>query len=220
VDLIGDFLLSAAELPRKGENHSSSFHEFWQSRCFQPELLSILQQTDHRDVARFSQLYEEATSEHPLERWLEVDQRLYLPEDILTKVDIASMAVSLECRCPFLDHRLAEFTNQLPIQTKLQGSRTKILLRLLASRQVPPSVATLPKRGFVIPLATWLREGLKDWAYSILFQRPSSWQDYLKPEVIQVLWETHQSGYHDHSKRLWTVIAWALWSEAVKYPSP
>jgi len=218
-DLMGDFLLSAAKLPEKGENHSSSFHDFWQHRCFQPDLLSILQHADRLEVARFSRFYEEAVSGHPLERWLEVDQRLYLPEDILTKVDIASMAVSLECRCPLLDHRLAESVNQLPIHAKIQGRRTKILLRRLASRQVPTVVSTLPKTGFVIPLATWLRNGLKEWSYDILFQGPCSWEDYLKPKAVQTLWNEHQSGCHDHSKRLWTVIAWVLWTNAVKQSS-
>lgn len=214
--LVGDFLLSAGELPSNGENHAYAFHDFWQSRCFQPDLTFTLRQTDHFEMARFSRFYEEAVSKHPLEKWLEVDQRFYLPEDILTKVDITSMAVSLECRCPFLDHRLAELANHLPIHAKLQGKRTKILLRQLASRKVPPVVSTLPKSGFVIPLATWLREGLKDWSYSILFQGPSTWENYLKPETVQALWKDHQSGRHDHSKRLWTVIAWGLWTNAVK----
>lgn len=162
-------------------------------------------------MARFSELFAQAESPDPIERWLEADQRMYLCDDILTKVDVASMAVSLECRAPLLDHRLAEHANRIPLRQKLRGGQTKVLLRRLAERRLPRAVVTLPKRGFTLPLAVWLRGELHDWAHSLIFGPASWWEPFLRPRAVRRLWDEHQGGRADHSMRLWVVLGWVLW---------
>ena len=214
---VGDFILCAGQAEAKGENHSFSFHQFWREKCFQPDFSQNVNHLNEEEVACFRKYFNESVSDDPLEKWLEVDQRMYLADDILVKVDIASMAVSLECRAPFLDHRLAEVVNRYPVIEKLQGRRTKVALREIANKRLPREILELPKKGFTLPLASWLRNDLKDWAYDILFRNQSSWETFLRPESVQMLWEEHQSpqSSHDHSLRLWIIISWCLWAEAV-----
>ena len=213
VGSIRDFIISAGNVQFKGENHSASFHRYWSEHCFQPEFKKLIKLAKESDIDRFSKFYKEALSDNPLEKWLEVDQKMYLADDILTKVDISSMAVSLECRSPFLDHRLAEEANKIPIQKKLHNKRTKIPLRELAANRVPNVITNLPKKGFTLPLAVWLRSELKDWAYEVLFSNISLWAAFLRPDSIWLLWREHQSGRQDHSMRLWMIIAWVMWME-------
>jgi len=208
---IAEYLASAAALPEKGERHSSLFHPQWQDRCFEAGFKHVLREASNSDLDRFSQLYREAVSPHPLERWLEVDQRLYLADDILTKLDVASMAVSLECRAPLLDHRLAERVNRLPLAAKIRAGQTKRVLRALARRRLPERILAVPKRGFTMPLADWLRHELRDYSVGLLFEGSRPWEPYLAAQSLRRLWEAHQSGREDHSMRLWTVIAWCHW---------
>lgn len=213
--LIGDFLVTAGDAAYKGENHSYTFHDYWQQRCFQPGFPSTMRQLNQNEIGRFTQLYNEAVSENPLERWLEVDQRMYLADDILTKVDISSMAVSLECRSPFLDHKFAEAVNRIPLSKKLYRGKSKVILRDLAERRLPSAICGLPKKGFTLPLAHWMRGDLKDWSHDMIFQNQSSWDAFLCPKTVGLLWEEHQNGWYDHSKRLWIVIAWTMWANVL-----
>ena len=214
VGSVGDFLLSAGDVEIKGENHSVSFHNFWRKQCFQPDFRGHMANIKYDEIARFRHLYNEAVSDDPLERWLEVDQRMYLADDILVKVDISSMAVSLECRSPFLDYVLAEAVNRIPVRKKLRRRRTKIPLRTLATRRLPESIWNLPKKGFSLPLALWIRNDLKEWAYEMLFNNQTSWEGILRPESVHLLWNEHQLKMNDHSMRLWMIIAWVLWIKA------
>ncbi len=152
----------------------------------------------------------------PRERWLEADQRMYLTDDIMVKVDIASMAVSLECRAPMLDHRFAELANRIPIDEKLQGGRTKVPLRQLAERRIPAQIVNLPKKGFTLPLAIWLRGGLADWAEPLIFDHRSDWEPFLRYDQVERLWNEHRSGRVDHNMRLWIVISWVLWMQSAR----
>ncbi|MEE4352658.1 MAG: asparagine synthase (glutamine-hydrolyzing), partial [Desulfatiglans sp.] len=213
---VGDFLLSAGGVDVKGENHSASYHHFWREQCFQPGFYNHMIETEDDDIAQFKRLYNEAASDDPLEKWLEVDQRMYLAEDILTKVDISSMAVSLECRSPFLDHLLAEAANRIPARTKLRFGRTKIPLRNLAAKRLPKDIGKLPKKGFSLPLGIWFRYDLKDWAYETLFGHQSAWEAFMRPQSVRWLWQEHQSSRNDHSMRLWIIISWILWWNAMR----
>jgi len=213
---VGDFLLSAGDVEVKGENHSASYHHFWRKQCFQPKLSRRIIEAENHDITQFKHLYNEASSDDPLEKWLEVDQRMYLADDILVKVDISSMAVSLECRSPFLDHQLADAANRIPASEKLRFRRSKIPLRNLATKRLPTDIRELPKKGFSLPLAIWFRKDLKDWAYETLFSNQSSWEAFLRPEQIRLLWREHQSCHNDHSMRLWIIISWVLWWDALQ----
>lgn len=205
---LADFLNCASKLPERGENHTSLFHSYWRDRCFQPDFASI---TPDTNCGKFTSLYKQCISHDTLDRWLETDQRMYLPNDILTKVDIASMAASLETRAPFLDHRFTEYVNGLFSTDKIKNKTTKYLLRRLAERRLPENVAKLPKKGFTLPLARWLRNELREWGLELLKDHQDAWTPYLVPTAIWRLWDAHQSGRADHSMRLWQVISVCLW---------
>ena len=204
-------------LPLKGENHSGLYHNYLRKQVFTDDFIKDLSDLEYQEIEAFSRLFAIAESENPLERWLEVDQRIYLPDDILTKVDIASMAVSLECRAPFLDHHFTELANRISIQKKISRGQTKLPLRRLAQKRIPVGISNLPKKGFNLPLSLWLRSSLKDWAYENLFKN-QSWSSYLKHSAVENLWNEHQTGKIDHSMRLWMIIAWNLWSESISSP--
>jgi len=204
---IADFLRSAGSPERKIDAPSSLFHPYWQRIAFQSGLYTVARATPGPLGSRFAA----ATGPDSLSRQLETDQAVYLPANILTKVDITSMSVSLETRAPFLDHRLAEWANRLPGSYKLAGRESKAPLRQLAQRFLPPSVPGLPKRGFTLPLAVWMRQDIRDWCQAAVFEGVEAWGPYLRPEAVARLWQEHQAGRADHSMRLWTVIAMGLW---------
>lgn len=211
-----DFACVAGDARVRGEEYSPLFHRYWREKCFKPEFLEETANASDLDIGRFEQYYDEAVSSNPLERWLEADQRMHLCDDILTKVDIASMSVSLECRAPFLDHSFAEYANKIAVASKLQGRRTKAVLRDLAARRLPPQIINLPKKGFTLPLGDWFRNELKDWGYSILFDNADIWNDYLDPREVRNMWLEHQFGKMEHCMRLWMIISLVLWNKSSK----
>ena len=125
------------------------------------------------------------------------------------------MAVSLETRAPFLDHRLAEVAWRLPMAMKIHPTRggglSKWALRQILYKYVPPELIERPKAGFGIPIGQWLRGPLRGWAEDLLEPGLMQRQGYLRPEQIQVLWRQHLSGRFDHTTRLWTVLMWQAW---------
>jgi asparagine synthase (glutamine-hydrolysing) len=149
-----------------------------------------------------------------MERMQAYDMLTYLPDDILAKVDRASMAVALEVRVPFLDHRLIERGWQLPVAAKLQGGAGKQLLRRILYRHVPRELIERPKMGFGVPLDSWLRGPLKDWAAELLDPAKLRQQGYLKDAPISQAWAEHQSGRRNHQYGLWTVLMFQAWLAA------
>ena len=139
------------------------------------------------------------------------DVMTYLPDDILVKVDRASMAVSLEAREPLLDHRLVEFAWRLPLGLKMRGHQGKWILRRLLSNYVPPVLFERPKRGFSLPLAEWLRGPLRDWVESLLDERRMRQEGFFDAEKVQRKWREHLSGSRNWHPHLWNVIAFQLW---------
>ena len=148
------------------------------------------------------------------EQLMLADARTYLPADILVKLDRAAMAVGLETRAPFLDHRVAAVAWRLPLAMKIrpgEGSAgSKWALRQLLYRHVPAELIERPKAGFAIPLGAWLRGPLRCWADDLLDPQLMLHQGYLRPEPIQRLWRAHQRGA-DHTPQLWTVLIWQAW---------
>lgn len=131
----------------------------------------------------------------------------YLPNDILTKVDRASMHAGLEARVPLLDHRIVEKSWQLPAHAKIYKGETKWILRRILERHVPASISEGPKRGFAIPLSDWLKGPLKTWAQEILYTK----NDFINMQEIERLWESHQSGAQNHAQQIWTFLNFNLW---------
>jgi|SRR5579862_593286 len=145
-----------------------------------------------------------------LERMQLFDMAAYLPDDILQKVDRASMAVSLEVRPPLLDHRVVEFAWSLPRRMRLRNGETKWLLRRVLDRYVPRALVERPKMGFGVPLANWLRGPLRDWSGD-LFSSPDLGGGMLDVPVARKLWAEHVSGRRDWAYALWTILMYEAW---------
>jgi asparagine synthase (glutamine-hydrolysing) len=137
----------------------------------------------------------------------------YLPDDILVKLDRASMAVGLEARVPMLDHRLVEFAWRLPVRFKRRRGRTKWLLRRVVERHVPGSLMERPKMGFNVPVGDWLRGPLRDWAEDLLDPGRIAAEGVLDADVVARIWAQHLDGRHDWTNRLWTVLMYRAWAE-------
>jgi asparagine synthase (glutamine-hydrolysing) len=135
----------------------------------------------------------------------------YLPGDILTKVDRASMAVSLEARCPLLDHRIVEFAWSLPANLKIREGQAKWLLRQVLYRHVPPALVDRPKAGFSIPVGGWLKTALRDWAEDLLDESKLRQAGYFNPKPIRELWQDHLDGRRNGQYALWSILMFEDW---------
>jgi asparagine synthase (glutamine-hydrolysing) len=156
--------------------------------------------------------FQRARTDDPIARAQYVDIKTYLTDDILTKVDRASMAVSLEVRCPLLDHQLMGLVARIPSKLKLRGREGKYIFKRAVGALLPPEVLTRRKQGFIVPLAEWLRGELYDLANSLLFD-PDSHDGLLDRATVAKLWRQHQSGIRDYSRPLWAVLMFRMWQK-------
>ncbi len=147
------------------------------------------------------------------------DHHLYLPDDILVKVDIASMANSLEARCPFLDYRLVELAASLPPEMKVRGTATKRILRRAVADLVPENVLNRPKVGFGLPIDRWMREDLYPMARDLLLDSRARITEYFDGAHVETLLTEHKNGQNRHGSRLWLLLFFELWSRTVFEPA-
>ena len=145
-----------------------------------------------------------------VEQMMYYDALTYLPDDILAKVDRATMAASLEARTPFLDHEFAEFVWQLPLRMKIRDGRGKWILREVLKRYVPEQLFDRPKMGFGIPLGAWMRGPLREWCESYLSPESLKKNGYLRPDAIRAIWQEHLDGV-DHGFQIWTIVMLQAW---------
>ena len=165
----------------------------------------------YRDARR---LFAECDSQNIIERMQSLDTQFYLAEDILTKVDRASMAVSLEVRAPYLDPRVAEFAASLPPSYKLHGYTSKYILKKAAKGLVPPFVWRRGKKGFGVPFAKWLKGELRPLAHDLLSPERLRRTGLFDPNYVARLQDEHERGIANHRKLLWTLLSFELWRES------
>ena len=161
--------------------------------------------------ALFADAFRQSDAEDCTDAALDVDVQLYLADDLLVKMDRATMAHSLEARSPFLDHSLMEFVASLPSNFKLSGMRKKHLLKRMLRGQVPDGVLHRPKMGFSVPLARWFREELHEMTHDIILSPRASGRGYFQPKVIATLLEEHCTGQKDQAENLWALLILELW---------
>ena len=140
-----------------------------------------------------------------------IDKKTYLPDDILCKVDRASMANSLETRTPFLNSEIIEFASNMPIKYKIKDLKGKLVLRNILKKFVPENLYERPKMGFGIPLNKWLKSGLKDWVFDTLNFDKIKRQGIINPFILQKFLEEHFNGDRNWETKIWIILMFQSW---------
>jgi asparagine synthase (glutamine-hydrolysing) len=138
---------------------------------------------------------------------------MYLPDDLLVKMDIASMAHSLEVRSPFLDHHVVEFAASLPVSMKLRGRTAKYLLKRAMRTRLPPAVLERPKAGFGVPIDEWFRGSLGETARELLLGKRATERGYFETKTVRRYLDDHANGRAQHHARLWSLVMLELWHQ-------
>jgi asparagine synthase (glutamine-hydrolysing) len=191
----------------------SAFSARMRADMFQPELLAPIGGWNPENV--IGEVWLASTARSRIDRMLDADVNTYLPGDLLVKMDIATMAYSVEGRSPFLDHHLMEFAAALPARLKLRGTTGKVILKSALRGILPDEILDRPKMGFGVPLSRWFRHELRDLPAAILLGSDSRVHAYVKPEAIARLISEHHNESADHSLRLWVLLQLELWHREV-----
>jgi asparagine synthase (glutamine-hydrolysing) len=209
--LVGDKLHKGAEVMGLGSSAEvyDALVSFWQ----RPEEAVIGSEKPGTQAAAPPFDPQSENSENSVRRMMHLDLVRYLPDDILVKVDRASMSVGLECRVPLLDHRLVEFSWRVPLNVLRRDGQSKWPLRQILYRHVPRDLIERPKSGFAVPIDSWLRGPLRDWAEGLLDERRLANEGFFNPAVIRAAWASHQSGRRNLYYQLWSVLMFQAWHE-------
>ncbi len=206
------FLAALAQSPeRRYANWISIFDDARRPGLFSDDFKQSLQGYD--SASFLMNAYDRCSEPDIVQRTTCVDMETYLPCDILTKVDIASMANSLECRSPFMDHYVVELAAKMPIGLKLQGRKGKRILIETFADLLPPSIQTRRKMGFGVPLDHWFRNSLRSMLVDTLLSSKCLGRGYFNPDAVRQLVDEHTSSRLDHSARLWLLLVFELWHQ-------
>lgn len=159
----------------------------------------------------FQNLWVRVAGREPLDKLLYLDSKMYLPGDILTKVDRMSMAVSLEARVPLLDHKLIEFVTRIPASMKMKGSETKHIFKRAVRGLVPDEILDRSKQGFGLPIQKWINHELRSYIRDVLMDQRTRERGYFKQDYVTLLFEEHDRKRRDHTGELWTLFMFELW---------
>jgi len=207
---LADFLeLLSSNQARNYAEQIKIFNAKERSEIYSPEMDHALAHID--PIGYLVEKYEESEIEDPLNKLLYLDIHSYLPEDLLVKMDIATMANSIEARVPFLDHQFMELVAQIPSRFKLSGSKAKCVLKKAFSDFLPPAISKRKKMGFGVPISRWIRKDLKTYVYDVLLDRKTLQRGYFRKEGIEQLLEEHLSLRYDHSAKIWSLLFLENW---------
>lgn len=200
---------SLARSPLEGYfNSVSYFRPDDKKRLFTSDFRSTLGDYDSIEVLR--DYYDRADTNDLLSKIQYVDIKTYLTDDILTKVDRASMAVSLEVRAPMLDHKFMECVASIPSQLKLKNGEGKYILKKALEPVLPQNILYRPKQGFAIPVDMWFKRELKELAYNVILETDDG---ILDRKFLKKIWDEHQKGYYDRSALLWSTLMFRKWRQ-------
>ena len=207
----GKRFLAAASLPRVERyfRWSSAFDRESKSDLYASDFRHAIDATDASEFLR--KWFATANGSGIIDTTMLVDQMTYLPNDLLVKVDIASMANSLECRSPFLDHKVIEFAASLPESLKISGVETKSFLKKVAARLVPKEAIYRRKMGFGVPVGKWFRGEMKGFVQEVLLSEESLNRGVIRPEMLKKYVDEHTSGDRDHAFRILALLMLELW---------
>jgi len=163
--------------------------------------------------SRFEEIFQETEGVSLIERLMKVDMSTYLPDDLLTKVDRASMSVGLEVRVPLLDHRVVEYSSELPETLKYRKGTSKYLPKRILARFIPEKLFERPKMGFGVPIDKWFREDLKEMLLDYLSPERLRREGLFDYPLVEQKIREHLSGRADHQHRLWSLLMWEMWRE-------
>ncbi|MBK9164464.1 MAG: asparagine synthase (glutamine-hydrolyzing) [Acidobacteria bacterium] len=193
--------------------HHSWFGSFSVDQHDQLFTKDVLAQTDADIYRGVRELVGGSDAKNVVEQMQYADINYYLAEDILTKVDRAAMAVSLETRAPFLDPRIGQFAASIPVEYKLKGKSGKVILKEAMRDLLPQDILHRPKKGFGIPIAEWLKGRLNPLMHDMLAPERLKQQGLFNPDYVQRLITEHETGRASHHKELWTLLVFQLWSD-------
>jgi len=190
-------------------------HQYWLGSFDAKGRRHILRNTRYQSTSETFGLVSEhmarCVANLPLNRILYLDMKMYLDGDILPKVDRASMSQSLEVRVPFLNHKILNFAQRIPVNHKLRGLTTKAILREAMRNDLPPEILARGKKGFNMPVARWLTQELRDWTTDLLAYDRIKRQNIFNPESVQQLLNDHMNSRRDGRKQLWTLLIFQMW---------
>jgi asparagine synthase (glutamine-hydrolysing) len=197
--------------PARYRRYMTDFQGLDRRAVYTPDFAAAVLKSDVSAV--IERPWQASGAENIVDMMLDVDQQTYLPDDLLFKADIATMAYSLEGRAPMLDHRLVQYAASLPIHLKICGRRTKVGLRRLIEGSVPSAIVNAKKRGFQPPLAGWLRGDLRHMAYDVLLDPIARDRGLFSPGPVEQLLDDHVAGRADNAQAIWTLLMFELWHQ-------